>query len=306
METIESALRLADRVDRLRAAGERVALVPTMGALHEGHLALVDRARAIADRVVVSIFVNPTQFDDPADLERYPRDPERDARLLELRGCDLLFLPRVDAVYPEGHATRIEIAGPALGLEGEMRSGHFAGVATIVAKLLLLVRPDCAVFGEKDAQQLAVVRRLVEDLHLPVEIIGHPTVREPDGLAMSSRNARLAPEERRAATVLYRALRSAVEQIASGERSADTLRAHMKQIVESEPRARLEYAEVVDAATFQSVARVEGDLVLPIAAYVGAVRLIDNLSIQVTDTDRVDLDEVLGASTEPSHHLLEA
>ncbi|HEX2163770.1 MAG TPA: pantoate--beta-alanine ligase, partial [Thermoanaerobaculia bacterium] len=180
-----------------RAAGSRIGLVPTMGALHAGHLALVERARGLADRVVVSVFVNPTQFDDPADLARYPRQPEEDARLLAAAGVDALFLPPVEEVYPPGDATRVVVGGPAEGLEGAFRRGHFAGVATVVARLFHLVAPDLAVFGEKDAQQLAVVRRMVADLHFPLEIVAHPTVRETDGLALSSRNARLDPAARR-------------------------------------------------------------------------------------------------------------
>jgi len=263
-----------------------------MGALHEGHLALVDRAREVADRVVVSIFVNPKQFDDAGDLAGYPRPLEEDAELLEMNSCDVLFLPTAEEMYPHGFATAIDVAGPALGLEGLHRAGHFQGVATVVAKLLLLVRPDCAIFGEKDAQQLAVVRRMVEDLHLGVEILSVPTVREPDGLALSSRNRRLSPEDRRAALVLYRALRLAVDRIAEGERSADRIRDLMQETVASEPRARLEYAEVVHSETFAPVEEISGELVLPIAAFVGSIRLIDNLSVYTMDTDEISLAEL--------------
>src|SRR6185503_20014057 len=217
MEAVTDPLRLRQVVAAWKRAGAVVGFVPTMGALHEGHLSLVRLARALSDRVVASVFVNPTQFGPHEDLARYPRTPELDALLLASAGCDLLFLPAVETIYPPGHATFVEPGGAALGLEGERRPGHFRGVATVVTQLFHLVRPDVAVFGEKDAQQLAVVQQLVRDLHLPVEIVAGPTVRESDGLAMSSRNAYLSTEERRAATVLHRALRDAEALIAGGE-----------------------------------------------------------------------------------------
>jgi pantoate--beta-alanine ligase len=198
--TTEKALRHA--VGKWRAARERIGFVPTMGALHAGHLSLVELARKHASRVVVSIFVNPTQFDDAGDLARYPRTPEADAALLAGAGCDLLFVPDVETIYPQGSSTRVRVEGPAAGLEADCRPGHFEGVATVVTALFGLVRPDVAVFGEKDAQQLAVVRALARDLHLGVEIVPGPIVRESDGLALSSRNVFLSPEERQAATAL--------------------------------------------------------------------------------------------------------
>ncbi|MDX1644692.1 MAG: pantoate--beta-alanine ligase, partial [Thermoanaerobaculia bacterium] len=206
----ESELR--SRVGRWKRAGQRVGFVPTMGALHDGHLALVRRAGELADRVVVSVFVNPTQFGPDEDFERYPRQPEKDADLLAAAGCDLLFLPSVEVVYPPGNVTYVDLEegedSPSHGLEGASRPGHFRGVATVVAGLFNLVDPDLAVFGEKDAQQLAVVRRMVRDLHFDLDIVAHETVREEDGLALSSRNAYLSTEERRAAPGIYRALRS--------------------------------------------------------------------------------------------------
>ena len=291
MKTVRTAEALRRAVDGYRRAEERVGFVPTMGALHEGHLSLVRYARrssdegpgAGADRVVVSIFVNPTQFNEAADLERYPRTPERDAELLEAEGCDLLFLPDEATLYPPGGATWVVPEGPAEGLEGAHRPGHFRGVATVVLKLFELVRPDVAVFGEKDAQQLAVVRRMVADLHLPVEIVAGPTVREEDGLALSSRNALLGPEERRAAPVLYRALReaeAAARQAGPGA-PAEPVRRTLREVLDTEPLARTEYAEVVDAGTFQPVERLEGELVLPIAVRIGDVRLIDNVRVEV-------------------------
>jgi pantoate--beta-alanine ligase len=264
--------------DLRRACGSAViAFVPTMGALHEGHLALVRRARALAERVVVSIFVNPTQFGPGEDFDRYPRQPESDGALLETAGCDVLFLPDVETIYPRGHATFVDPAGAALGLEGALRPGHFRGVATVVTQLFGLVQPRWAIFGEKDAQQLAVIRQAVRDLHLPVEIVAHPTVREADGLAMSSRNRFLGPEERRAAAVLFRALGEAGERIAGGERSAARLRQRMAAAIAAEPLVRLQYAEVVAADTFQPLEQAVGRIVLPVAATVGSTRLIDNL-----------------------------
>lgn len=283
MLTVEAAGELREVVDRYRSAGQRIAFVPTMGALHEGHLSLVRRARELAPRVVASIFVNPAQFNRRADLDRYPRTPEEDARLLAEAGCDLLFLPDEALLYPPEHATWVVPEGPAEGLEGEHRPGHFRGVATVVLKLFGLVRPDLAVFGEKDAQQLAVVRRMVADLHLAVEIVAGPTVREEDGLALSSRNALLSEEDRRAAAVLHRALREA--ETAVRERrvdgSAAAVRRLLHETLASEPRARVDYAEVVDAETFRPVEHLTGELILPIAIWIGETRLIDNLRVRL-------------------------
>jgi pantoate--beta-alanine ligase len=252
-----------------------------MGALHEGHLALVRRCRELAERCVVSVFVNPTQFNQADDLERYPRTPEHDAALLAAEGADLLFLPPVDEIYPPGDATRVDVTGPAEGLEGAFRPGHFRGVATVVTRLFTLARPDLAVFGEKDAQQLAVVRRMTADLHLGVEIVGHPTVREADGLALSSRNALLDDEARHRALVLHRALTAAADAAAAGERDAGVLRRLMSHVLAGEPEAEVEYAEVVDGDSFQPLDRLpeSGTVVLPIAAWLGGVRLIDNFRI---------------------------
>jgi pantoate--beta-alanine ligase len=281
MEIARSASELRAARRRMRQDGERVAFVPTMGALHEGHLALVRRGRELADRAVASVFVNPTQFGPSEDLARYPRQPERDAELLAGAGCDLLFLPEAETIYPRGHATFVDPGGAALGLEGDRRPGHFRGVATVVTALFHLVEPEIAVFGEKDAQQLAVIRQLARDLHFPIEIVGHPTVREPDGLAMSSRNAFLDPGERRAAIVIYRALEAARAAIAAGERRAAVLRGQMLEVLKAEPACAPEYAEVVDAETFQPVSEARGRVVLPIAARLGSTRLIDNLQLEV-------------------------
>jgi pantoate--beta-alanine ligase len=281
MITATSERELRPAVARWRAAGERVGFVPTMGALHAGHVSLVELARERASRVVVSIFVNPTQFDEAADFARYPRTPEADAERLREAGCDLLFLPGVEAIYPPGASTRVRVEDPSRGFEGELRPGHFEGVATVVAALFGLVRPDVAVFGEKDAQQLAVVRALARDLHLGVEIVGAPIVREPDGLAMSSRNVFLAPDERAAAAVLPRALEAARARIAQGERSAAALADTIRSTVAAEPRVELQYAAAVAADSFQPLERLAGEIVVPIAARVGSVRLLDNLRLRV-------------------------
>ncbi|HYN22873.1 MAG TPA: pantoate--beta-alanine ligase [Thermoanaerobaculia bacterium] len=264
-----------------RKAGERIGFVPTMGALHTGHLSLVEIARRHADRVVASVFVNPAQFGPNEDFTRYPRQPEKDAGMLQQAGCDLLFLPGVETIYPPGHTVYVDLGIPSEGLEGACRPGHFRGVATVVALLFNLVQPDVAVFGEKDAQQLAVIQRLVRDLHFPVEIVAAPTVREPDGLAMSSRNAYLSPEERRSSTVLHRALQTAGAAIEGGELQGGEVRRILKETLNSEPLAHVEYAEVVDAETFQPVETLQGRLVLPLAVRIGGTRLIDNLQLEL-------------------------
>ena len=271
-------------VDVWRAAGDRIGFVPTMGALHAGHLSLVRLARGRAAKVVASVFVNPTQFGPSEDFSRYPRQPEKDGAMLEEAGCDLLFLPDVATIYPPGNATFVEPAGAAEGLEGACRPGHFRGVATVVCALFNLVRADVAVFGERDAQQLAVIRQMVRDLHLPVEIVPGPTVREADGLAMSSRNAYLSAEERRAATVLHRSLRAAEAAIGEGERRGDAVRERLREILNTEPLARVEYAEVVDADSFRPVETLRGRLVLPLAVRIGGTRLIDNIRLTVGET----------------------
>ncbi len=272
------------RVEAWRREGARIGFVPTMGALHEGHLSLVRIARERGTRVVASVFVNPTQFGPTEDFNRYPRQPEKDGAMLEGAGCDLLFLPGVETIYPPGSATFVEPAGAALGLEGTCRPGHFRGVATVVLSLLNLVQADLAVFGEKDAQQLAMIRQMARDFHLPVEIVPAPTIREADGLAMSSRNAYLSPPERQAATVLYRSLSAAAELIASGERRGDAVRRRLREILESEPAAKVEYAEVVNAETFAPVTNLQGNLVLPLAVRIGGTRLIDNIRLAVETT----------------------
>jgi pantoate--beta-alanine ligase len=284
MLTARTADDLRQAVDAWRAAGDRIAFVPTMGALHPGHLSLVRLARTQAARVVASVFVNPAQFGPHEDFNRYPRQPEKDLGVLEEAGCDLAFLPEVDTIYPPGNATFVEPAGAAEGLEGACRPGHFRGVATVVCALFNLVRADVAVFGEKDGQQLAVIRQMVRDLHLPVEIVPGPTVREADGLAMSSRNAYLSAEERRAATVLHHSLRAAEAAIGEGERRGEAVRKRLREVLNTEPLAIVEYAEVVDAESFQPVDTLRGRLVLPLAVRIGGTRLIDNIRLTVGET----------------------
>ncbi|MBV8200699.1 MAG: pantoate--beta-alanine ligase [Acidobacteria bacterium] len=279
MHMVRDAAGLRRELASWRRQGDSIGFVPTMGALHQGHLSLVELARGRARRVVASVFVNPTQFGPGEDFDLYPRQLGTDSVLLEAAGCDLLFAPDVETLYPPGHTTVVDPGAPGQILEGERRPGHFRGVATVVSALFQLVRPDVAVFGEKDAQQLAVVRRLVRDLHFGIEIVAGPTVREADGLAMSSRNAYLSAGERRAAAVLHQALQAAAAAIEGGERRGDEVRRILRQVVEEEPLAHLEYGEVVDAESFQPVATLAGRVVLPIAAHVGRTRLIDNVQL---------------------------
>ncbi len=259
-----------------RAGGGSLGLVPTMGYLHAGHLSLVEAARRENQRVAATVFVNPTQFGPHEDLAHYPRDLARDQELLESAGCDLLLAPEVEEMYGPGCETSIDVGSVAVPLEGARRPGHFRGVATVVMKLLQIATPDRAYFGEKDAQQLAVIRRLVADLNVPVEIRGCPIVREPDGLAMSSRNSYLSPDERRAATVLVRALEAAEARWKAGERSGPSLEETLRETLCRERLARTDYAAAADPETFQPVAVASGPVRLLLAVFVGRTRLIDN------------------------------
>ncbi|HEX7264686.1 MAG TPA: pantoate--beta-alanine ligase [Candidatus Dormibacteraeota bacterium] len=256
------------------ADGSSIGLVPTMGALHAGHMSLVDRARQENDRVVVSVFVNPIQFGAGEDLSRYPQSPEHDLSLLRAAGVDAIYKPSVADMYPAGASTRVIVHGVTERLEGAARPGHFEGVATVVTKLLTATSADRAYFGQKDAQQVAVVRRLVLDLDIGVEVRVCPTVREADGLALSSRNAYLDPAERRAAVCLSSALRQAAEAYGRGERDPARLRAILSGVIEAEPLAKLEYAELVDPASFEP----PGTLAV-LAVRIGKTRLIDNLDL---------------------------
>jgi pantoate--beta-alanine ligase len=249
-----------------------------MGALHAGHLALVERARTLADRVAATIFVNPLQFNDQSDLARYPRQEDADLQKLEAAGCDLVWLPTPDILYPAGFATTVSVAGVSERWEGEHRPGHFDGVATVVAKLFTAVRPDVAVFGEKDWQQLAVIRRMTADLGLGVAIEGHPTIREADGLAMSSRNALLAPEDRDRAVALPQALSVAAKAIAAGEDVAAVLEAARQALV-AEGFTRVDYFALVDGNSLEPLKTATQNMRLLVAARIGGVRLIDNIAV---------------------------
>jgi len=266
----------AELREALASAERPVGLVPTMGWLHEGHRALIQQARAENATTVVSIFVNPRQFGDPADLEKYPRSEARDIALCTEEGVDLVFAPSVEEVYPPGFDTTVRVGAVAGPLEGAARPGHFDGVATVVAILFDLVGAEHAYFGQKDAQQLLVIRRMALDLALPTEVIGCPTVREPDGLAMSSRNVHLSADERAASPVLARALRAARGMYARGERSAEALRSEMRRVLAEESLAKPEYVSVADTATLQELDTVAGPALLSLAVRFGSTRLIDN------------------------------
>lgn len=251
--------------------------VPTMGALHEGHGRLIDEARAASASVAVSVFVNPIQFNQSEDYARYPRLLEADLAFCAERGVDVVFAPPVEQMYPQPQATFVEVGPVADHMEGRFRPGHFRGVATVVLKLFQIVQPDRAYFGEKDAQQLAVIRRMALDLNLPVEIAGVPTVREPDGLALSSRNRHLSAEERAIAPRLYQALRAAERSIAAGETRAETVKRAALEVLPGEPQMRLEYLEIADDAEMQPVASITGPVRVAAAVWVGRTRLIDNI-----------------------------
>ena len=283
MEVIR-AIAMARKVcDAARSAGRTLGFVPTMGAFHDGHASLMRRARDDRDHVVVSIFVNPLQFGPAEDLSRYPRDEDRDLSIAGQLGVDVVFAPSVEEMYPTGLPEVTVDPGP-LGdrLEGAVRPGHFRGVATVVAKLFDVVGPSTAYFGEKDAQQLAVIRRMVRDLSVPVEVEGCPTVREPDGLATSSRNAYLSPEQREAAGCLFLALSEAAQMARGGERDAASLVAAMAREIGATPEARIDYAAVVDDETFEEVSAIDGPARALVAARFGDTRLIDNLLLPVS------------------------
>ncbi|UCG42242.1 MAG: pantoate--beta-alanine ligase [candidate division WOR-3 bacterium] len=276
MKVIRSKAAMQRLADRLRSQG-RVGFVPTMGFLHEGHLSLVRVARKRCDSVVVSVFVNPTQFGPEEDLEAYPRDFGRDRRLLGQEGVDVVFRPDAETVYPDGFATSVLVERLTRGLCGRTRPGHFSGVLTVVAKLLNIVKPDIAVFGQKDAQQALVVGRMVRDLDFDTRIVVAPTVRERDGLAMSSRNFYLTPEQRRQAPVLYRSLRLARRMVRDGERDAASVKLAMRRLIRRESGFRIDYVEVVDTGELQPVRRISGRVLVAVAAHLGRARLIDNI-----------------------------
>ena len=286
MTTLTEPCPMQAWADAERAAGRRIALVPTMGALHDGHLALVAEARRRAERVVVSVFVNPIQFDRRDDFEQYPRPLDDDLRVCAGAGVDAVYAPSAAAMYPEGFQSAVEVARLTEPLCGAARPGHFRGVTTVVTKLFHAVRPDVAVFGEKDYQQLAVVRRMTADLDFGIEIVGVATVREPDGLALSSRNRRLGADDRAAARCVPRALDAAADVVRAGERRAAAVVARATAVIGAEGRARLEYAELRDPETLAEVTEVAGPALLALAVWVGGVRLIDNRMLVPEGDDR--------------------
>jgi len=266
----------------LRRDGKIIGFVPTMGYLHEGHLSLLRIARQKSDVTVMSIFVNPTQFGPNEDFDRYPRDFARDEKLAEANGCDIVFYPSIEEMYPQPYLTYVNVEKITTGLCGASRPGFFRGVTTVVTKLFNIVKPHLAVFGQKDAQQAIVVRQMVRDLNFDLEIVIAPIVREPDGLAMSSRNTYLSESERKEAVVLYKALMHAKKLIEAGERDAEFLKREMSKIINSAPSARIDYVAIVDAYQLRELLKLEGEVLIALAVWIGNTRLIDNLIITVS------------------------
>ncbi|MBS1271797.1 MAG: Pantothenate synthetase [Candidatus Marinimicrobia bacterium] len=283
IEVIKSVRTMQHRSSVLRQAGNSIALVPTMGFLHEGHLSLVDIAREKADIVVMSIFVNPTQFGEGEDFEDYPRDFERDLSLARERGVDAIFWPDADEMYPENYSTYVEVEELDKHLCGASRPTHFRGVTTIVSKLFNITRPDIAVFGQKDAQQGFIIKRMVRDLNLPVEIILGPIVREDDGLALSSRNTYLSDSEREQALALYRGLQAAKKMVESEEVDSNIIIEKIRSFFEAEPDVQKDYIEVVDLERLAPIERIDQPALIAVAAYVGTTRLIDNIIPKLSD-----------------------
>jgi pantoate--beta-alanine ligase len=277
MEVIKTIEAMKEFSSQARRSGKTIVFVPTMGFLHEGHLTLMQEGRRRGDLLIISLFVNPTQFGPSEDFHSYPRDFERDRKMAEAVGVDVLFAPEASDMYPPGHQTIVRVEKVTQNLCGRSRPTHFQGVTTVVMMLFEIVMPHIAIFGEKDYQQLVTIQQMVKDLRMSVEVVGLPTVREADGLAMSSRNVYLLPGERKAARSLYRSLQKAKELLQKGERKADRILDEVKGILQSEPLVKIDYVQVCDAHTLQDVDRIEGDVVIAIAAYLGKTRLIDNL-----------------------------
>lgn len=281
MMKLETISELCSHLLTIRKKGQRIGFVPTMGALHEGHFSLIRAARADCPEVVVSIFVNPTQFAPGEDFQRYPRPLEADLAGCERCGVQTVFCPRAEEIYPSGCSSQVRVLGLTEGLCGAHRPGHFDGVTTVVAALFNIVQPDAAYFGQKDAQQCAVIRRMVRDLHWPIDVIICPTVREPDGLAMSSRNAYLSPEERRQALCLYRALSWASDAVRQGARDCASIIQEMNRQIESAGPCRVDYIEIVDADDLTPRRQIAGRCLIALAVHIGNARLIDNMLIEV-------------------------
>lgn len=282
MKTVTTIAELNSALDSHRTSGESIGFVPTMGYLHDGHISLVEAAIRDNDIVVMSIFVNPTQFAPGEDYKSYPRDPDHDSVQAGYAGVDVLFMPEAEEIYPDGFSTYVNVDGPETsGLDSASRPGHFRGVATVVAKLFNIVRPNKAYFGQKDAQQLMVIRRMTEDLNFPVEIIGCPIVREADGIAMSSRNKYLSAEERDASVVLYQSLVEAARLIDAGERSSDKIATAVRNMIAEQPRADVEYVEIRTANNSVAPAVLSGEILIAVAVWFGKARLIDNIVINI-------------------------
>ncbi len=285
MEVIESVRRMQERAEALRAQGKTIALVPTMGYLHEAHLELMRIGRRHADTLIISIFVNPIQFGPTEDFERYPRDPEADLKKAESVGVDIVFMPGVEDMYPEGFQTTVSVRKLTKHLCGLSRPGHFDGVCTVVAKLFNITKPHIAVFGQKDYQQLAVISRMVMDLNMDIQIIGAPIIREPDGLAMSSRNAYLSEKERTSALSLKKSLDLAQEMFWQGERDAQKIRDEMVKLIQSYPDTEIDYVSICDPITLEEVSELGDGTLVALAVWIGRTRLIDNKVIEVQDTN---------------------
>jgi len=279
MEIVSTIKELKERIGRWKKQGLKIGFVPTMGYLHEGHLSLIRESRKHSEVTVVSIFVNPKQFGPNEDYQQYPRDWQRDRQMLEKEGIDLLFYPTVEEMYPDGYRTYVEVKELQDRLCGRTRSGHFRGVCTVVLKLFNLIQPDEAYFGWKDAQQVIILKKMVEDLNLPVKIIPCPIVRDIDGLALSSRNTYLKAEERAAALILKKSLDLAEKLITSGEKDAEKIKKKMVELILSEPLARIDYVEIVDLKNLESLDKLDGEALIALAVYIGRTRLIDNFRI---------------------------
>lgn len=278
MNILSNVAQVRAQVKEWKKQGLSVGFVPTMGYLHEGHESLIRKAASENHRVVVSIFVNPTQFGPNEDLEKYPRDLEKDSSICKAAGADLIFHPEVKEMYPMGACTSVNMTGLTSGLCGKSRPTHFSGVCTVVTKLFNIVPADNAYFGEKDAQQLAIIKKMVEDLNIDINIIGCPIVREQDGLAKSSRNVYLSQEERKSALVLNKALKTAKKAMESGLKATNDIKGLIVEIIEEEPLAQIDYVEVVDGKTLQNINEVQGEVLVAIAVYIGKTRLIDNFT----------------------------
>lgn len=281
IEVVHTIKEVRETVKGWRKEGLSVGFVPTMGFLHEGHKSLIDKAVEQNDRVVVSVFVNPMQFGPTEDLDKYPRDLAADTRLCEAAGANLIFNPEPSEMYAEGFCSFVDMNGPTSELCGKSRPTHFRGVCTVVNKLFNIVQPDRSYFGQKDAQQLSVIRRMVKDLNIPVEVVPCPTVREADGLAKSSRNTYLNPQERQAALILSRAIKLGQRCVEMGERDARNVVKAMKELIATEPMARIDYVEAVDLDSVQKVDKVEGEVLFAMAVYIGKTRLIDNFIVNI-------------------------